>query len=263
MKIPTRLAPLVLAAAMASCGPKEAPAPGSAAAPLRVGVEAKYEPFESTNAKGEFEGFDIDLAREIGKSLGRPVEFKDMAFDALIPEMQAGRIDMICSGMSYTQERTLLVDFTKPYAQSPMSVLVSTERAGDVTKTAQLNDASIHIAVQRGTTGETKAKAAFPKATFKDFGGEAEAATEVGTGRAHAFVYDYLSVLKYSKRYPQTTRVLDESLGGEDYCIAVAKGSPLKAKIDSFLDDAKKDGGALGRLMDKWLPGAAEKLKPK
>jgi polar amino acid transport system substrate-binding protein len=165
--------------------------------------------------------------------------------------------------MSWTEERTKLVDFSEPYAQSPMSVLVHTELAKDVTTPSQLDDASVRVAVQRGTTGATKAKAAFPKSQFVEFGTENEAAATVGTGRNHAFVYDFLSVAKYAKQYPQTTRVLDESLGGEKYCMAVKKGSPLVAEIDRFLAEAKKDGGTIERLMDRWLPGAREKLKAK
>jgi len=253
----------MLAVAGAGCGelgngPSE---PGEH--PLRVGIEAKYPPFESLKGPGEFEGFDIDLARELGKALGRPVKFEDMDWDALIPSLQSDRIDLVCSGMSWTEERTKLVDFSEPYAQSPMSVLVNTELAKDVTKPAQLDVAGIRIAVQRGTTGATKAKDAFRKADFVEFGTENEAAATVGTGRNHAFVYDFLSVAKYAKQYPDTTRVLDESLGGENYCMAVKKGSPLRAEIDRFLAEAKKEGGAIERLMDRWLPGAREKLKAK
>jgi len=269
MKLQSLLGPLLAAACVAACAKEPVP-PGpeanarpAAGKPLRVGVEAKYEPFETVTADHEFVGFDIDLAREAGKALGRPVEFKDMDWDSLIPELQAARIDMICSGMSWTADRAEIVDFTKPYAQSPMSVLLNLELAKDVTRAAQLDAAAVRIAVQRGTTGAKKAMAAFPKATFTEFDTENEAATEVGTGRCAAFVYDYLSVARYAKQYPKTTRVLDESIGAEDYCIAVAKGSPLRAQIDGFLETAKKPGGVLGTLMDKWLPGAAEKLKPK
>lgn len=230
---------------------------------LRVGIEAKYPPFESLNAAGEFEGFDIELARELGRHLGRPVEFHDMDWDSLIPSVQADRIDLICSGMSWTEERTKLIDFTKPYAQSPMSVLVNTQMTQSLKSAADLNDAAITIAVQRGTTGATKAKATFGRATFKEFGTENEAATEVGTGRCHAFVYDYLSVAKYAKQYERTTRVLPDSLGTEDYCMAVKLGSPLRGEVDAFVAEAKKPGGAIPRLMDEWLPGATEKMTPK
>lgn len=234
---------------------------GQGSGGLRVGIEAAYPPFETVNAQNEFEGFDIDLARAVGESLGRPVEFHNAAFDSLPKELDADRIDMICSGMSYTDERAKSYDFTKPYAQSPMSVLVSVARAKDVVKVAQLDDAKVEIAVQRGTTGETKARTAFPKAAIKLFDNEVDAAREVATGRLHAFVYDFMSVEKFAKQYPDTTRVLDESLGAEQYCIAVKKGSPLRAKIDAFLDGAMKPGGKLDELMKKWGL-SPEKLRP-
>ena len=228
---------------------------------LRVGIEAKYPPFESVNAAGGFEGFDIDLVQALGASMGRPVEFRDMAWDALIPELQAGRIDLICSGMSYTEERARTVDFSNPYARSPMSVLVSTTRAKDVTTVAQLNAETSQIAVQRGTTGEAKARAAFPKARLMVFDTEADAAREVASGRFHAFVYDYLSVDKFAKQYPETTRVLAESIGAEEYCMVMAKGSPLRAKVNAFLETAGKPGGQIDEIMKKWLP-SPEKLRP-
>lgn len=254
---------LGLAGALLACGGDGSGGAGGGPEPLRVGVEAKYPPFESVDEKGEFVGFDIDLARALGASLGRPVRFVDMGWDSLIPELEAGRIDLICSGLSWTAERAERIDFTKPYAQSPMSVLVNAKRAAAVTRLAQLDDPGIEIAVQRGTTGEKKAKAAFAKARFREYEDENSAATEVGTGRADAFVYDYLSVAKHHARYPETTRVLEESLGAEDYCIAVRKGSPLRAEIDRFLDEAKRPGGTIDGLMDRWLPGAREKLKAK
>jgi polar amino acid transport system substrate-binding protein len=154
--------------------------------------------------------------------------------------------------MSYTDERAKSYDFTKPYAQSPMSVLVNTTLAKDVTKLSQLDDPKIKVAVQRGTTGETKARAAFPKATFMLYDTEADAAREVSTGRLHAFVYDFLSVEKFAKQSPDTTRVLDEDLGSERYCIAAKKGSPLTSKIDAFLAVATKPGGKVDELMKKW-----------
>jgi ABC-type amino acid transport substrate-binding protein len=258
---------LVFVVSLASCGPKEKPPEKPAApvvppapGPLRVGIEAKYPPFESTTASGDFEGFDIDLVRALGASLDRTVEFKDMAWDSLIPELQAGRIDLVCSGMSYTDERAQVVDFSEPYAQAPMSVLVSVTRAPEVTKLEQLNGETIHIAAQRGTTGEKKAKAAFPKALIMAYDTESDAGREVAAGRVHAFVYDYLSVEKIAKQYPGQVRILDEGLGAEQYCMVMAKGSPLRPRVDAFLDAAKKPDGTLDTLMKKWLP-SPEKLR--
>ncbi|MBA3751527.1 transporter substrate-binding domain-containing protein [Candidatus Dependentiae bacterium] len=72
---------------------------------LKVGLNSGYPPYEMLNQKGELEGFDIDIANALGKKLGKKVFIKDMAFDALIMELQQGKLDLIISGMSITPQR--------------------------------------------------------------------------------------------------------------------------------------------------------------
>ncbi len=223
-------------------------------APLRVGVEAKYPPFESTTPDGSLEGFDIDLARAVGRELGREVRFENMAFDALIPELQAGRIDMICSAVSRNPERAQVVDFSRPYAKVPMGILVSKTRGPFLRTPEDLNVENVHIAVQRGTSGQQKARERFPKATHLAFDTEVDAASEVASGRVHAFVYDMVSVAKFAKLYEAQTRVLEADLGEELYSIVLPKGSPLLPKVDAFLAAAAAPGGELEKIAAKWLP---------
>lgn len=72
---------------------------------LTVGLNSGYPPYEVVTSSGELEGFDIDIAQAIGAQLGKKVVIKDMAFDALIMELQQGKLDLIISGMSITPER--------------------------------------------------------------------------------------------------------------------------------------------------------------
>ena len=73
---------------------------------LRVGTEPTFAPFEfQKQDSSDFEGFDMDLARAIGKQLGRKVEIQNMGFDALIPALNSGNIDMAIAGMSITPDR--------------------------------------------------------------------------------------------------------------------------------------------------------------
>ena len=72
--------------------------------PLIVGTEPSFPPFEMAE-NDTYTGFDIDLANAIGEKLGRKVEIKAMGFDALIPALKSGQIDMIASAMSATEER--------------------------------------------------------------------------------------------------------------------------------------------------------------
>jgi arginine transport system substrate-binding protein len=72
---------------------------------INVGLCSGYPPYELLNQQGELEGFDVDIAHAIGAQLNKKVVIKDMAFDALIMELQQGKLDLIISGMSITQQR--------------------------------------------------------------------------------------------------------------------------------------------------------------
>ena len=83
---------------------------------LRVGTEPTFAPFEfQKDGSKEFDGFDMDLIRAIGKQLNMKVEILNMGFDALIPALNAGNIDVAAAGMSITPDRQKAVDMSDPY----------------------------------------------------------------------------------------------------------------------------------------------------
>jgi polar amino acid transport system substrate-binding protein len=153
--------------------------------------------------------------------------------------------------MSYTEERARKVDFSAPYLRVPMGVLLGPARSADINSAEQLDDAAIVIAVQRGTTGALKARSRFPRAALREFDTEDDAANELIVGRAHAFVYDVVSIRRRHAKHHDVTRVLDADLGTEDYCIAFRKGSPLKAEVDAFLSE---NGAFIAAKIDEWFP---------
>ena len=81
---------------------------------LRVGSETTFPPFEFTEGD-KYVGFDVDLSEAIAKKLGLKMEFKSMGFDALIPAVQSGDIDMIAAGINATPEREKALDFSDVY----------------------------------------------------------------------------------------------------------------------------------------------------
>ena len=97
--------------------------------PLLIGMEAAYPPYnwtqsdDSNNAvpiKGSNEfanGYDVQIARRIGEALGRPVEIVKTEWDGLVPALQSNKIDLIIAGMSPTEERAKVIDFSDPYYQ--------------------------------------------------------------------------------------------------------------------------------------------------
>jgi polar amino acid transport system substrate-binding protein len=104
--------------------------------PLRVGVSATREPFNFVDANGRITGHDAELSRRIGQKLGRPVEFQNMKFTALIPALQTGKIDIIITGMSATPERAQKIDFTQRYYELRQVLLVRSALAVEASETS-------------------------------------------------------------------------------------------------------------------------------
>jgi polar amino acid transport system substrate-binding protein len=101
---------------------------------LKVGTGAGYYPFEMLDKSGKIVGFDMDIAQAMADSLGvelEVVDFKD--FDAILPALGAGQIDMILAGMTITPQRAQAVNFSQPYFQSGQSVLVNNKHKDAVT----------------------------------------------------------------------------------------------------------------------------------
>lgn len=231
-------------------------------APLVVGTEAAFPPFESVSDDGSLVGLDIELMRAVGAELGRPVTFRNLEFTALLEELRLGRVDAVCSGLSYTPERAEQVAFTRPYVRMGMGILLSTERASGVATLSDLDREGVVIAVQRKTTGAETAAERFPNAAIRAYDRELDAALEVASGRADALVYDMVSVLKLHRVHPEKTRILDAPLGTEHYCIAFAKGSPIEHQVSEFLDRETAPGGQVHALIEKWL-GDPARFVPK
>ena len=92
--------------------------------PLKVGTAATREPVAFVDEKNQVSGHDGELARRIAAKLNRPVEFYDMKFAALIPALKSGKVDVIFSGMTATEERKKSINFSDPYFESGQLILV-------------------------------------------------------------------------------------------------------------------------------------------
>ena len=99
---------------------------------LRVGFESGYVPFEMTNKKGEFIGFDMDFGRRLAKSMGVKFVPVNTAWDGIIPALITGKFDIIMGGMTITQERNLKVNFAEPYIVVGQTVLLNKKHENEV-----------------------------------------------------------------------------------------------------------------------------------
>jgi polar amino acid transport system substrate-binding protein len=206
---------------------------------LIIGTEPEFPPFESKDERGEFVGFDMDMARELAKDLGVKLRIEEMAWDSLPTALETGKIDLIVSGMTATEERAKSRSFTEPYFKTRLCLLVNVKSG--IEKPADANGK--RIAVKLGTTGDIESKKHFPDARIVKFDMENACALEVATGRADAFLYDRHSIVRHQKNNPETTRALLDPISEEPYAMAARLGdTKLVERLNRFLRAFRADG---------------------
>jgi len=221
---------------------------------LRVGFEAGYMPFEMTNKKGNFVGFDIDMAKEMAKAMGVKFVPVNTAWDGIIPSLITNKFDIIMSGMTVTQERNLKINFADPYIIVGQTILINKKHKGKIKSYKDLNNSKYIVSSKLGTTGEQAVKRMIPKCTYKSFETEPEAALEVVNGKADAFVYDLPYCVVFMAQQGAGKLVfLDKPFTFEPLAWAVKKGDPdFMNFLNNFLNQIKNDG-RYDRIYNKWI----------
>ena len=218
---------------------------------LKVGMELGYPPFEMTDELGEPIGVSVDLAKALGEHLGRPVTFHNLPFDGLIPSLKTGKIDLVISSMTASEERAQSIDFSKPYVTTGLGLLVGADT--DIQSIEDVRKPGRTVAVKKGTTGHVYASKHLPEASILVLDKETSCAVEVAQGKAEAFVYDQISVLQHWQQNPTTTRALLQPFQTEQWAIGVRKGNDaLRNKVNGFLDAFAAKGG-YDELTERWL----------
>jgi len=115
-----------------------------------VGIDGEYLPYTFIEADGTARGFDVDSIRWIAEKKGFDVKIQPMAWDGIIPALQSGKIDMVYSGMTITDERKKMVSFSNPYWKVNQSVAVHKESKKTMD---EFKAGKLIIGAQRGTTG--------------------------------------------------------------------------------------------------------------
>jgi polar amino acid transport system substrate-binding protein len=224
---------------------------------LRVGFESGYVPFEMTDKKGNFIGFDMDYGRQLAKVMGVKFVPVNTAWDGIIPSLMTDKFDIIMGGMTITQERNLKVNFADPYIVVGQTILLNKKLEGKVTSYKDLNDPKYILTSRQGTTGEQAIKKYIPKATYKGFESEAEAGLEVINGKADALVYDLpFCGFLYSSQGKGKTVFLDKPFTFEPLAWAINQGDPdFLNFLNNFLRQSKGDG-FYDRVYNKWILGS-------
>jgi polar amino acid transport system substrate-binding protein len=221
---------------------------------LRVGFEAGYLPFEMADKTGRFIGFDIDMAKEMAKAMDVKFVPVNTSWDGIIPALNTKKFDILISGMTITQKRNLSVNFADPYIIVGQTILLNKKWEGKVKSYKDLNDPKFVITSKLGTTGEQAVKRMIPRATYKSFEVETEAALEMMNGKADATVYDLPFCATFMAQQGAGKVIfLDEPFTFEPLAWAIRKGDPdFMNWLNNFLRQVKNDG-RYDVIYNKWI----------
>ena len=215
---------------------------------LTMATNAAFPPYEMTTDAGEFEGIDIDTAKAIAEKLGLELQIDDMDFDAALLSVQQGKADIVMAGVTVTDERKAVMDFSDSYATGIQSIIVP--EGSDIASPDDL--AGKKIGTQRGTTGYLYCSDDFGDDAVVAYDNGLTAVQALNNGQVDAVVIDNEPAKAYVESNPGL-KILDTSYAEEDYAIGMNKSNTaLLEAVNAALEELKADG-TLQAIVDKYI----------
>ncbi len=218
-----------------------------------LGLDDSFPPMGYRDESGEIVGFDIDLAKEVGRRMGVEVELKPVDWDGIVLSLKNKDIDVIWNGLTITEKRKQEIAFSKVYLQNRQVIVVKS----DATIANKQDLSGKVIGLQMGSSSETALDSdADTKNTLKDvrkFTNNTEALMDLSAGGIDAVVVDEIVGRYYVGKKPGEYKVLEDNFGTEEYGIGIRKEDvSFKEEVDRILDEMKKDGTA-AQISQEWF----------
>ncbi|MFV0360554.1 transporter substrate-binding domain-containing protein [Tropicimonas sp.] len=212
---------------------------------VRLGTEGAYPPFNLINDSGEVDGFERELGDELCKRAELNCSWVTNDWDSIIPNLTSGNYDAILAGMSITEEREAVIDFTEAYFPPDPSIYVSLDEDVDL-------DGGV-VAAQAGTIQANHVAAS--GATLVEFATGDEAVAAVRNGEADAAFGDKGFLAPIANEDPDLHIVSDDVMLGKGIGMGLRKSdAELKTTFDAAIRSMKEDG-SLNELIAKWFDG--------
>lgn len=219
---------------------------------LNVGTNAEFPPFEYVDDNGEPDGFDIALIKAIGEKLDVEVQVENMEFDALVASI-GRKIDVAIAGMTITDERKEMVDFSNPYYMAVQYVILP---EGSAIAAAEDLEGKA-IGVQLGTTGDILAED-IEGAEVAQYNKALDAVNDLVNGRLDCVIVDKNPALVFESKFEGKVTAVDGAQFGfetEEYAISLPKDdTELADKINAALQELMEDG-TFDALVEEYIEG--------
>ena len=222
---------------------------------LHMSTNAAFPPYEMIAADGSFEGIDVEVAAAIAEKLGLELVVDDMGFDAALTAVQTGKSDIAMAGITVTDDRKEVMDFSDSYATGIQVVIVKED--SPIQTVDDLSNAEM-IGCQKATTGyiycsDTVENGGYGEDHVTAYDTGALAVMALVNGQIDAVVIDS-EPAKAFVAANEGLKILDTEFSVEDYAIAVGKGnSALLDAINNAMAELKADG-TFQSIVDKYIP---------
>ncbi|MFG1488284.1 transporter substrate-binding domain-containing protein [Oceanospirillum sp. HFRX-1_2] len=219
---------------------------------LKAVTDPSFVPFEMMDpASGEMIGFDMDILSEVAKRAGFEYDLKTMDFNGIIPALQTGNVDVALAGITITEAREKIVDFSDPYYDSGLRILVRADN-DDVKKVKDLD--GLKIGTKIGSTSYDFLVSQLENDdAITPYPGSADMYMALMSGAVDAVFYDAPNVGYFSSTKGQgRTKTVGPLYEGQQYGIALVEGSPWVGKVNEALAEIKADG-TYKAIYEKWF----------
>ena len=220
---------------------------------LVVGLDIAFPPMGFQDENNEIVGFDIDLAKEVGKVLGVEVQLKPIDWKSKEMELKSGKVDLLWNGYTITDERKKEVLFSDPYLANKQIIIVK----ADSPIQAKADITSGKVGLQTGSTAEDAIQAdpiyEQIKGNLMMYDDNNTAMMDLDAGRVESVVVDEVVGKYYLSKHEGQYRTLDEDFGDEQYGIGFRmEDKALRDAVQEALDTIKTNGVG-DEISEKWF----------
>ena len=220
---------------------------------LSVGSDTTYPPFETVNAEGEIVGFDVDVVNAVCERINCVAEFQTTAWDGIFPALAAGEFDMVASGVTITDERDQVVDFTVPYFEVDQAITVTVGNSDRTLEDFTAEDSDLTLGAQVGTTNAATAEQLVGRDKVRLYDDFNSAIQGLINGDVDGVMIDDVTAEAFVQQYAGELVVnIREVESGDKLGFAVQEGDPLVDSLSAGIEAIRADG-TLDELIDEWF----------
>lgn len=224
---------------------------------LQAVTDPSFVPFEMMDQEtGEMVGFDMDILAEVARRAGFDYDLRTMDFNGIIPALQARNADIALAGITITDEREKIVDFSDPYYDSGLRLLVPANN-DDIDEVSDLEGKTVGTKIG-STSANYLEENLGDEATITPYPGSADMYMALLAGSVDAVFYDAPNVSYFAQTQGEgRAKVVGPLYEGQQYGIALAEGSDWLEEVNDALASMKEDG-TYDEIYSKWFGEAPE-----